>query len=241
ALVYVIAIGALASFFDFGARWTIALLTDISVNFVVLGVKVHFSYEANLATCGYILVQFHKLSQEEFSKDPLYFVLVRHQNRDVAQQTRGPSVVTARVIFSGLGTHMLLDSYTTTMCEESWGKNNYARELIEQNVDNVLKDRLVVDVMLLDKPSVKTVVTSTQSASSILCAAEDSKGDVENVCDETGTFMASGSGYGTKSLYKHRKEMKHDYPYDDDVEYNSHNLSEEQLVVCDTWDIKIHG
>ena len=37
----------------------------------------------SLATCGYILIQFHKLSPEEFSKDPLYFVLVRHQNRYV--------------------------------------------------------------------------------------------------------------------------------------------------------------
>ncbi|GKD72122.1 reverse transcriptase, RNA-dependent DNA polymerase, partial [Tanacetum coccineum] len=60
-----------------------------------------------LATCGYILIQFHKLSPEEFSKDPLYFVLVRHQNRDMAQQTHGASVVTARVIFSGLGCLML--------------------------------------------------------------------------------------------------------------------------------------
>ncbi|GJV06170.1 leucine-rich repeat, cysteine-containing subtype protein [Tanacetum coccineum] len=60
-----------------------------------------------LATCGYILIQFHTLSQEELSKDPLYFVLVRHQNRDVAQQTHGASVVTARVIFSGLGCLML--------------------------------------------------------------------------------------------------------------------------------------
>ncbi|GJQ88950.1 reverse transcriptase, RNA-dependent DNA polymerase [Tanacetum coccineum] len=115
ALVYVITIDALASFFDFSARWTIALLTDISVNFVVIGYQNHFfnslenkgSFRYLLATCGYILIQFHKLSPEEFSKDPLYFVLVRHQNRDVAQQKHGASVVTARVIFCGLGCLML--------------------------------------------------------------------------------------------------------------------------------------
>nr|GEX76139.1 hypothetical protein [Tanacetum cinerariifolium] len=58
--------------------------------------------------------------------------------------------------------------------------------------------------------------------------------------------MASGSGYETKSLYERGKEMKDDDPYeydpydDDDVEYNSHNLSEDQSAVCDAWDIKIH-
>ena len=43
----------------------------------------------------------------------------------------------------------------------------------------------------------KPVVTSTQPASSSLCAEEDSKSDVKNVYDEIGTFIASGSGYGT--------------------------------------------
>ncbi|GJY29717.1 hypothetical protein Tco_0405484 [Tanacetum coccineum] len=37
ALVYVIAIGALASFFDFDARWVIALLTDFTINVIVIG------------------------------------------------------------------------------------------------------------------------------------------------------------------------------------------------------------
>ncbi|GKB70142.1 reverse transcriptase, RNA-dependent DNA polymerase, partial [Tanacetum coccineum] len=122
ALVYVVAIGALASFFDFGARWAIALLTDFTINVIVIGAWFFYKESSwiktlifivlmfavgSLATCGYILIQFHKLSPEEFSEDPLYFVLVRHQNRDVAQQTHGPSVVTARVIFSGLGCLML--------------------------------------------------------------------------------------------------------------------------------------
>ncbi|GJV06172.1 reverse transcriptase domain-containing protein [Tanacetum coccineum] len=103
-------------------KWAIALLTDFTINVIVIGAWFFYKESSwiktlifivlmfavgSLATCGYILIQFHKLSPEEFSEDPLYFVLVRHQNRDVAQQTHGPSVVTARVIFSGLGCLML--------------------------------------------------------------------------------------------------------------------------------------
>ncbi|XP_023736995.1 uncharacterized protein LOC111884932 isoform X2 [Lactuca sativa] len=57
----------------------------------------------NVVTCGYIALQFFKLSREESSKDPLYFVLVRHQKKDALEHMRGPSVVTARVIISSLG------------------------------------------------------------------------------------------------------------------------------------------
>nr|GFA37007.1 hypothetical protein [Tanacetum cinerariifolium] len=67
--------------------------------------------------------------------------------------------------------------------------------------------------------------------------------EVNNRCANT-----FGSGYETKSLYERGKEMKDDDPYDydpydadDDVEYNSHNLSEDQSAVCDAWDIMIHG
>ena len=56
------------------------------------------------------------------------------------------------IIASKFGITMLLNSYTNTMCEESWGRNSYARVLIKLNEDNVLKDRLVVVVPLLDKP-----------------------------------------------------------------------------------------
>ena len=57
------------------------------------------------------------------------------------------------IIASKLGTPMLLDSYKTTMCEESWDRNIYARALIELNVDNELKDWLVAIITWLDKPA----------------------------------------------------------------------------------------
>lgn len=56
------------------------------------------------------------------------------------------------MIASKIGTPMLIDSYTNTMCEESWGRNSYARALIELNAENEFKERLVVAVPFLDKP-----------------------------------------------------------------------------------------
>ncbi|GKA21745.1 RNA-directed DNA polymerase, eukaryota, reverse transcriptase zinc-binding domain protein [Tanacetum coccineum] len=44
----------------------------------------------------------------------------------------------------------MLDSYTSTMCLESWGCISYARALIEINSEQVLKDDLVVAIPLLN-------------------------------------------------------------------------------------------
>ncbi|GKC67419.1 uncharacterized protein Tco_1100017 [Tanacetum coccineum] len=56
------------------------------------------------------------------------------------------------MISSKLGTPMLLDSYTKTLCEESRGRNCHARALIELNAENDFKDHLVAVVSLLDEP-----------------------------------------------------------------------------------------
>lgn len=54
------------------------------------------------------------------------------------------------VIASKLGTPMLLDLYTNTTYEKSWGRNSYARTLIELNAENEFKQCLVDAVPLLD-------------------------------------------------------------------------------------------
>ncbi|GKD57677.1 hypothetical protein Tco_1291064, partial [Tanacetum coccineum] len=48
------------------------------------------------------------------------------------------------VIATKLGTILMLDSYTSTMCTKSWGKPSYARAMIELRADTELKDTLVV-------------------------------------------------------------------------------------------------
>ncbi|GJX85084.1 putative ribonuclease H-like domain-containing protein [Tanacetum coccineum] len=50
------------------------------------------------------------------------------------------------LIATKIGTSMMLDSYTNSMCLESWGKSNYARILIKINASNDFSDNLVMAV-----------------------------------------------------------------------------------------------
>ncbi|PWA94249.1 hypothetical protein CTI12_AA017470 [Artemisia annua] len=108
---------------DCGCRWLMALYVDVFIDVVVIAAWVIYKESSwivaaaftvllcvfgSIATCGYVILQFYKLSPEEFTKDPLYFVLVRHQKRDgIMGHRRGPSVIAARVFFSVLGCFML--------------------------------------------------------------------------------------------------------------------------------------
>ncbi|GJS91615.1 retrotransposon protein, putative, ty1-copia subclass [Tanacetum coccineum] len=47
-------------------------------------------------------------------------------------------------IATKLGTLLMLDSYTSDMCLQSWGRSRYARAMIELRVDVELKDTIVV-------------------------------------------------------------------------------------------------
>ncbi|GJU28404.1 constans-like protein [Tanacetum coccineum] len=49
-------------------------------------------------------------------------------------------------IATELGTPLTLDSYTSVMCTESWGRSGYARAMLELRADAELKDSLVVAV-----------------------------------------------------------------------------------------------
>ncbi|GJX41242.1 glucomannan 4-beta-mannosyltransferase 9-like protein [Tanacetum coccineum] len=46
-------------------------------------------------------------------------------------------------IATKLGTPLMLDSYTTDMCMQSWGRSSYARAMIELRADVELKDNIV--------------------------------------------------------------------------------------------------
>ncbi|GJV69850.1 zinc knuckle CX2CX4HX4C containing protein [Tanacetum coccineum] len=54
------------------------------------------------------------------------------------------------IITSSLGKPIMLDSYTSTICQKSWGKNAYARVLIEVSSLSPLLDSVVVAVPFLD-------------------------------------------------------------------------------------------
>ncbi|GJU25894.1 zinc finger, CCHC-type containing protein [Tanacetum coccineum] len=49
-------------------------------------------------------------------------------------------------IATKLGTPLMLDSYTSDMCMQSWGRSSYARVMIELRADVELKDNIVVAI-----------------------------------------------------------------------------------------------
>ncbi|GKD14224.1 hypothetical protein Tco_1198631 [Tanacetum coccineum] len=65
---------------------------------------------------------------------------------------------------------------------------------------------------------------------------------MEDVYDETGSFMASksggGGGNGNKSLYERWKD---DYDYNTYEDDECRDLTKEQLALCDAFDINIFG
>ncbi|KAJ9545971.1 hypothetical protein OSB04_025678 [Centaurea solstitialis] len=118
AFAYVFSVHGYASCFDLQSRWMITPVTDFFISIVVIGawfvykesnwlvaaaLIVSSCFAGSITTCGYILVQFFKLSPEESSANPLYFVLVRRHKRDHIQL----SIVTARMIVSALGCFMV--------------------------------------------------------------------------------------------------------------------------------------
>ncbi|GKE65902.1 beta-caryophyllene synthase, partial [Tanacetum coccineum] len=48
------------------------------------------------------------------------------------------------VIATKLGNPLMLDSYTSDMCIQSWGRSSYVRALIEDRADVELKDNIMV-------------------------------------------------------------------------------------------------
>nr|GEU32403.1 hypothetical protein [Tanacetum cinerariifolium] len=55
-----------------------------------------------------------------------------------------PDLDELSVIATKLGSPLMLDSYTSDMCMQSWGRSSYVRAMIEFRVDVVLKDTIVV-------------------------------------------------------------------------------------------------
>ncbi|GJR65435.1 hypothetical protein Tco_0011500 [Tanacetum coccineum] len=59
-------------------------------------------------------------------------------------------------IATKLDTPLILDTYTSDMCLQSWGKSSYARAMIELLADMELKDTIVVAFPKLTKEGLYT-------------------------------------------------------------------------------------
>lgn len=102
--------------------WMAATLVDFYINILVIGAWIIYK-ESNwiraiiwivllvclgsITTCGYVVLQFFKLTPQESLQDPIYFVLLRTRKMDETESKGKLSVVGARVLFSVLGCLML--------------------------------------------------------------------------------------------------------------------------------------
>lgn len=106
--------------------WMAATLIDFYINVVALALWVAHK-ESNwissilwiilliglgsITSCAYIVVQFSKLSSQESSQNPMYYVLLKHPNKnggEAAPKGKQHSfVVTLRILFTVLGSLML--------------------------------------------------------------------------------------------------------------------------------------
>ncbi|GJT14599.1 hypothetical protein Tco_0861641 [Tanacetum coccineum] len=81
-----------------------------------------------------------KLRRDAITTAPLW---VKLHNVPIAAYTEtGLSLITSQ-----LGWPIMLDSYTSNMCLKSWGRNTYARALIEVSSEKELIDSLVVAIL----------------------------------------------------------------------------------------------
>ncbi|KAF8404480.1 hypothetical protein HHK36_009365 [Tetracentron sinense] len=103
--------------------WMAATLVDFYITVVALGAWIAYK-ESNwigavlwiillvcfgsITTCAYILLQLFKLSSQDSLQDPMCYILLRYQNKDIHEGNgKFSSVVAARILFSALGCLML--------------------------------------------------------------------------------------------------------------------------------------
>ncbi|XP_004496413.1 uncharacterized protein [Cicer arietinum] len=103
--------------------WMIATLIDFYINVTVLSAWITYKEKSwvssipwiillicfgSIATSAYIVVQFWKLSSQESSQDPMYYVLLRHPHKSGTEpKSKQYAVATLRILFSVLGFVML--------------------------------------------------------------------------------------------------------------------------------------
>ncbi|GJS81519.1 hypothetical protein Tco_0748060 [Tanacetum coccineum] len=83
------------------------------------------------------------LKKDVIKSAPLWVKL--HHVPIVAYSEIGLSLITTQ-----LGKPIMLDSYTSNMCISSWGRNTYARALVEFSAEEELKDSIVIAIPLIN-------------------------------------------------------------------------------------------
>ncbi|GJR70350.1 zinc knuckle CX2CX4HX4C containing protein [Tanacetum coccineum] len=85
-----------------------------------------------------------KLTKDTITAAPIWVKM--HNVPIVAYCEEGLSLITSQI-----GSPIMLDAYTSTVCKKSWGKNDYTRALIEVSSNTPMKDNVVVAISFLNR------------------------------------------------------------------------------------------
>nr|GEY23572.1 hypothetical protein [Tanacetum cinerariifolium] len=173
-------------------------------------------------------------------------------------------------IATKLDTPLILDSYTSNMCVQSWGRSSYAKAMIKLRVDVELKDTIVVAMPKLVGEGFYIYILFVLSMSENFLVVRvarkltlvndegkplekveysshhDSEDEVEPVDNEMQSFQAlKRLGYVTNSLLEQWREtyenVDYDYdPYDDDI-YKGQKIPDNIQSICDNLNIKVRS
>ncbi|GKF20274.1 hypothetical protein Tco_0068912 [Tanacetum coccineum] len=170
-----------------------------------------------------------------------------------------------------LGTPLILDSYTTDMCLESWNRTSFARDMIELRSDVELKDTLVVDIPKLEgevfghildacpKKSVADVSKNLQKPRQAPCGhlvgVKPNWVRIEG--SQIRLIRGNGSSSNTPIVEKIDKiecqiregklRWRESYLDNDDYDlynddvYENHDMSDHLQAICDDFDIMVRG
>nr|GEW36233.1 hypothetical protein [Tanacetum cinerariifolium] len=131
-------------------------------------------------------------------------------------------------IATKLGTPLMLDSCTSYMCMQSWGRSSYARVMVELKADVELKDNIVVAMPKIARQGHYTCNVRVEYEWKpprnplVPTGIVESDSEVELVFDETANLRiltngkdGSDKGYGTNSLLEEWRNS-----YLDNVDYD---------------------
>nr|GEU71402.1 hypothetical protein [Tanacetum cinerariifolium] len=199
------------------------------------------------------------LLKEDLKSIPIWVKF--HDILIVAFTVDGLSVMATKI-----GNPIMLDSYTVSTCLHSWSRMDYARALIDIRVDRELKEDMVIVIPKMVKVVQDVVgsVSGSPSNTPLVARINDQEsqmieeklvllddGEMEEVYDETTTYMAStsfnvnkaskgGSRERNKSLYKQRQESHGEDPYDDD-DFNDPGLIDAQMKFANAFNINLRS
>ncbi|XP_074264412.1 uncharacterized protein LOC141586909 isoform X2 [Silene latifolia] len=118
AVIYTVVTDGLPFRKDLLTPWMTATLVDFYINVTVFAVWVCYKESSwiaaalwvillvcfgSITTCLYITIQLFLLTAKESEDDPMYHILLRHQNRKDVGKRSSCQIITARIAFSVLG------------------------------------------------------------------------------------------------------------------------------------------